>query len=113
MKQISPLLDLSDHAAETIDEATKYTQQATDRIYNTCEEARDEINKATENTTNKISAAIENIKGDIGKATNEPHIATTQTETQWERETTQTGARITYADALNRQLPTTHAGTLA
>ena len=82
MRQISPLLDLSDHAAETIDEATKYTQQAADRIYNTCEEARDEINKATENATNEIASIIENIKGDIGKATDELHTTSTQTEAQ-------------------------------
>ena len=68
MRQISPLLDLSEHAAEIIDEATKHIQQATDRIYSTCKEARDEINKAMKNATNKISSAIENIKGDIGKA---------------------------------------------
>jgi len=113
MRQISLLLDLSNHAAEIIDEATKHTQQAADRIYSTCEEARDEINKATENATNEISSAIENIKGDISKATEELHTATMQMETQCEKGTTKTGARITYTDTLNRQLPMTHAGTLA
>jgi len=106
-------LDLSEQAAEIIDKATKQTHQATDRMYSTCKEVRDKINKATENATTKIYSTIENMKGDIGKATEELHTATTQTESQCEKGTSETCARTTYADTLSRQPPTTHAGTLA
>jgi len=78
MRQIGLLLDLTEHAAETINIATKQTRQATDRLYNTCEEARDEINKAMENSSHENSSILENVKGDICKATEALHTATTQ-----------------------------------
>jgi len=48
MKTISPLLELTKHVTEIIDEMTKHTRQAANRMFSTCEEARDEINKAME-----------------------------------------------------------------
>jgi len=58
MNRINPLLDLTLHMTETIEETTKHTRQAADRMYNTCEEARDEINKVTECATNDLSTTI-------------------------------------------------------
>jgi len=58
MNRINPLLDLTLHVTETIEETTKHTRQAADRMYNTCEEARDEINKVTECATNDLSTTI-------------------------------------------------------
>jgi len=93
--------------------ATKHAHQAADRMYSTCKEVRDEINKAMENAAIEISSAIENIKRDLGKATGELYTTTTQTKSQCEKEDTKRGMRTPYTDTLCRQLPMTHADTLA
>jgi len=113
MKQISPLLDRSEHAAEAIDEATKHTWLAADKLYSTCEEVRDEINKATDNSSNEISSILEHAKGDMNKALEGLHKSTKQTKVQGVQEMYEKGTKTPYADALSRQLPSTHAGTLA
>src|SRR5882724_693418 len=113
MRQIGPLIDSTEHAAEEINKATKQTRQAADRLYNTCKEARDEINKATENSSHKISSIFKNVKGDICKVTEELHTATTQPKDLREKGRNDKGMKNLYTDALSRQLPMTHARTLA
>ena len=113
MKRINPLLDLTQRTTETIEEMTKHTQQAADRMFNTCDEVRDKINKATECTTNDLSSTIESVKGDMNRIVKELHTATTRTENQDESQKHAKGTGTMYADALNRQFPTSHAGTLA
>jgi len=82
-------------------------------MYNMCEEARDEINKVTECAANDLSTTIESVKGDMDKIVKEIHTATTRTENQDESLKHVKGMGTTYADALNRQFPTSHASTLA
>src|SRR5882724_3177545 len=82
-------------------------------MFSTCKEARDEINKVTECATNDLSTTTESIKGDMDKIVKELHTATTRTENQDESLKHTKGMGTTYADALNRQFPTSHAGTLA
>jgi len=77
MKRINPLLDLTHHVTETIEETTKHTQQAADRMFNMCEEVRDKINKATECAANDLSSTIESIKGDMNRIVKELHTVTT------------------------------------
>ena len=113
MKRISPLLDLTEHMMEIIEEVTKHTKQAADRIFSMCEEARDEINRATDCACNELSPVLENVKSDMSKIMKEIHTTTTRTENQDENRANMKGMSPMYADTLNRQLPTSHAGTLA
>jgi len=48
---------MTEHMGEIIYEVTKHTQQATDRMFSTCEEARDEINKAAKSASNEYPPA--------------------------------------------------------
>jgi len=74
---------------------------------------RDEINKAMECTSNELPSALESVKGDLNKIVKELHTMEMQMECQGESQANAKGMSTTYADALNRQLPTSHAGTLA
>jgi len=84
-----------------------------DRIYSTCEKVRDEINKEMDNISNEISSILEHAKVDMNKAIEGLHINTKQTEDHGEKETYEKATKSPYADALNHQLPSTHAGTLS
>ena len=55
----------------------------------------------------------ESVKGDMSKIAKELHTMTMQMENQGESQANAKGTSSTYADALNRQLPTSHASTLA
>ena len=91
---------------------TKQTRQAANRIFSTCK-VRDEINNAMDCTCNELSSAIENIKSDMRKITKEIQTTTTRLENQDENWGNTKGTSPTYADALNRQLHTSHTSTLA
>ena len=84
-----------------------------DRIYSTCEEARDKINKATDNVSNEISSILKHSKVDMNQAIEGIHTNTKQTEDHGEKKAYENGTKSPYADTLNRQLPSTHAGALS
>src|SRR5882672_736313 len=112
MSRLHPILDKTELTVENIWGATEGTRQAAYRLYSTCEEARDEINKAVECMSVDMTAVIEGAKGELNNVVNGASPLVAQTEGRNEGESYANGRRATYADALSRQLPSTHAGTL-
>jgi len=69
LHNLSPMLHLMDHVADTAQEAVEDTRKAADHLYRTGEETRDELQKGLETAKDDLLKTMGDIKDSISKLT--------------------------------------------
>ena len=113
LHKIDPVLESMGQAAKQTQGVASDARKAEDRLYRMGEEMRDELQKGMETAKDDIQRETETLKDEVTKLNKVVVTVPTRTGKVGGHQHDGVNGGITYADALNRQLPVAHISTLA